>query len=306
MIDLPQSDVGWTKIFGGLPARWPLHVLLIGDVGRHEFRDCVAQIRSRTQAIEIARIDDAIGSMDDEPDLIVLLAGRPGEFAAEEVERLRYGAPLARIVALMGSWCEGESRSGRPWPAVPRIYWHQWPAWFDREVTGLETRGAGTLSLPVTATDEERILCYVEADCDRACGTIAIYSAEVETRGMLAEVCRASGYEVVPVDTVETFASVPLTAGICDFPATDTKRFANLRELAAHRPDVPWFALLNFPRDEDRQSALDCGARGVLSKPLTVSDLQETIEHVRADRDCPIPESVSDHVARDGRSRCAN
>ncbi|HEY1603307.1 MAG TPA: response regulator [Pirellulales bacterium] len=285
MIDLSQSEVAWTEVSGGLPARWPLHVLLIGDAARREFRECVAQIRSRTQAIEIVRLDEALGSMAYEPDLIVLLAGRPGEFAAGEVERLWSWAPLARIVALTGSWCEGESRTGRPWPAVPRIYWHQWPAWFEREMTGLERHSVGTLTLPVTATEEERMLCTAESARDHAHGTIAIYSAELEARDMLAEVFRACGYEVAPIGTVAALASVSLTAGVCDFSNTDADRFTILRELAAHRPDIPWFALLNFPRDEDRQAVLECGARGVLSKPLSVSDLQETLER---------------HVARDG------
>lgn len=95
---------------------------------------------------------------DDEPDLCVLLASRPGEFSQAAVDRIRRAAPLARIVGLLGAWCEGEARSGHLWPAVPRIYWHRWQEWFQGELATLTAGRCGTLSLPLTTTDEERLL----------------------------------------------------------------------------------------------------------------------------------------------------
>ena len=116
---------------------------------------------------------------------------------------MRRAAPLCRFVALAGSWCEGESRSGRPLPAVPRVYWHQWSAWFDRELAELGGGRSGTLSLPLTATEEERLLRGAETGRPRACGTIAIYGTERESAAMLADACRACGYEVVALATAE-------------------------------------------------------------------------------------------------------
>ena len=51
------------------------------------------------------------------PDVIVVAQAFPGQFSHQAIDRLRRLAPLARMVGLMGSWCEGEMRTGSPWPA---------------------------------------------------------------------------------------------------------------------------------------------------------------------------------------------
>src|SRR5206468_630467 len=47
---------------------------------------------------------------------------------------LRRAAPLAGVVALLGSWCEGETRTGRPLSGVQRLYWYDFPAWWRRQL----------------------------------------------------------------------------------------------------------------------------------------------------------------------------
>ena len=48
------------------------------------------------------------------PAAILFVQSRPGQFAQCDIERLHALAPLARLVALLGPWCEGEARSGHP------------------------------------------------------------------------------------------------------------------------------------------------------------------------------------------------
>ena len=68
------------------------------------------------------------------PDVIVVAQAFPGQFSLDEIDRIRGLAPLARLLGLLGSWCEGEVRTGLPWPAVIRIplsgsfyqYFHWW------------------------------------------------------------------------------------------------------------------------------------------------------------------------------------
>src|SRR5262245_51191431 len=88
-------------------------------------------------AIDVSAALDWLSTQPREPELIVLTQSRPGEVSCEAVDRLRSAAPLSRLVGLLGSWCEGEVRSGHPWPAVERVYWHQWPAWLVREMRQL-------------------------------------------------------------------------------------------------------------------------------------------------------------------------
>jgi len=106
-------------------------VLLIGDTSRAEFQEARATLAATSQLVE-ARDTATAGALlargQVVPELIVLAQAYPGQFSEAEVKRLWRLAPLGRVIGLLGSWCEGESRSGRPWPGGIRLYWHQWPA----------------------------------------------------------------------------------------------------------------------------------------------------------------------------------
>src|SRR5690349_6619470 len=55
------------------------------------------------------------------PAAILLVQSWPGQIGRDNVERLHAAAPLARLVALVGAWCEGELRNGQAWRGVVRI-----------------------------------------------------------------------------------------------------------------------------------------------------------------------------------------
>src|SRR4029078_6576733 len=66
-------------------------------------------------------------------------------------------APLARLVALVGPWCEGEMRSGRAWPGVVCVPWRGWQRRLP-QVLGLDRSDEERAErLPRTATETERI-----------------------------------------------------------------------------------------------------------------------------------------------------
>ena len=79
-------------------------VWLVGEIEHPDFAETVALVRDAA----------SVGSLP--PELIVMAQSRPGVFSAQWIERLRRSAPLAGVVALLGTWCEGETRSGRPAP----------------------------------------------------------------------------------------------------------------------------------------------------------------------------------------------
>ena len=56
------------------------------------------------------------------------------------VDAIAAHAPLAGIVALLGSWCEGETRASRPSHDVQRLYWYEFAPWWRRQ---LALRAAG-------------------------------------------------------------------------------------------------------------------------------------------------------------------
>jgi hypothetical protein len=258
------------------PVGLPLRVWVLGDAGHEDFRACVEQIVARTEATLFPTWPDEL-ARDSEPDLCVVLAARPGEFAPETIESLRHWAPLARVVGLLGSWCEGESRTGRPWTAVPRVYWHRWQAWFERELAAWENCECGTLSLPLTATEEERLLHGGALSGERGdiavAVSVAIHSASREMAGMLVEACAALGYDARRYDVGDTSANEQPAIGIYDAATCEAGMIEELRELAAGSPSTYWLVLANFPRPDDERWLREAGATAVLSKPLVIDEL---------------------------------
>src|SRR5690606_19180040 len=54
----------------------------------------------------------------------------PGIYKQAQIETLRQLAPLAQIVVVAGTWCEGELRTGKPQSGVLRLYWHELAHWW--------------------------------------------------------------------------------------------------------------------------------------------------------------------------------
>ena len=105
-----------------------ISVLLVGDAERSEFRESVAALDALGHVTSVADPALAEAVLRDGhlvPEVIVLAQAYPAQFSHASVDRLRRLAPLSRILGMMGSWCEGEMRTGKPWPAALRIYWHQ-------------------------------------------------------------------------------------------------------------------------------------------------------------------------------------
>ncbi|MFZ1933599.1 MAG: response regulator [Thermoguttaceae bacterium] len=262
------------------PSATPLSILAIGDTTRREFREARACLGKWGSVADFSDPDSAAAGLAQNrisPDLLVVAQAFPGQFSHETIDRLRRLAPLARLLGLMGSWCEGEMRSGSPWPATLRTYWHQWPACGNRQLRRLAMGQSCSWALPLTASDEERLLA--DAKSSSACqGSIVIRSHSREMADCLSAACRRHGlvpiwqHDAAAVRVEGATAAIFECVDLCDDERDAMQRFAD-----ATRP-APLIALLSFPRIEDRDRAASTGASAVLSKPLVLEDLIETID----------------------------
>src|SRR4051794_21630350 len=112
-------------------------VWVVGDWKRDAFAEAVAWMRSAARCVFFDSMEAPFSPRPDEnsgPGAIVIVESRPGQFSRREVERLHAAEPLARLVALLGTWCEGEERSGRPWPGVVRVPASSWRWRLPREL----------------------------------------------------------------------------------------------------------------------------------------------------------------------------
>jgi len=208
------------------------------------------------------------------PELVVWAESRRGQFSHAALAALRKIVPLVRVWRLLGSWCEGESRSGRPPLACLRSYWHQWEARFGGQLE-IERSGANPpWALPLTATPDEQILAVTDQTFSRRrAGTITVCAASATAAGSLGELCRAAGYETLIVADEGRFRASGAAAVVWDATVeqmTDPECVAKLRGSAGGAPLV---AIVGFPRPDDVESALRCGIAAVVSKPLLAGDL---------------------------------
>lgn len=254
----------------------PLTVKLIGPIDHQDFREAAALIRDSARSAIAAGIS---------PELVVICQARPGQISQHEVESLQRRWPLAGIVTIAGSWCEGEIRTGRPWPGVKRFYWYEFPAWWRLQ---LAQRSAGLCpdwSRP-TSDALRRLAIH-----NRRCGIIVLSAANRHIADALAEVLRYAGYATVwhPPGRPTTIVRGAI-AGIWDGGQLNDREAEDLAAFChtLARDAASVVALLDFPRRDRYEVAQQLGAAAVLGKPWINTDLIATIEAL-ANRDAEVP-----------------
>ncbi len=270
-------------------------VLLIGDTSWLEFRPCI-RLLADMRGVRVRRRPALVAAADapNEHDLVMILQRYPGEHRVDDLERLRSAQPLARFVAILGSWCEGEGRSGEPLPGTLRYYWHQWMSSARDQLRLLRTGKNRAWSLPPTATDEDLVLA--EADtvtatkglqaenpaAERSAPLLLVmsrdYSAFESLRsaaglwGMRAEWRRlAAGLQSLPDATTALVIDVERDGEL------SPRRLGRLQTEAGGKAPVPIVLLLGFPRLHDVRRYLRAGATAVLSKPYALRDLERIL-----------------------------
>jgi CheY-like chemotaxis protein len=260
-----------------------ISILLLGETDRPEFCDFRSTLESLGRVSRISDVEQAIQVLETGeiiPDVIVIAQAFPQQFSHHDIDRLRRLAPLSRILGLLGSWCEGETRSGQPLPAAIRIYWHQWHARAERELRRLIQSQCPSWGLPVTATEEERLLQNTGQSLPCGQGLVAIHARRFASADWLMEACRTCGYSTVWLRPPH-YAQVE-GAIVAVFVGSDLhgEELEQLRRLTHALGRTPVIALLDFPRIEDKRRAIAAGAAAVLSKPLNLDDLYWQLDRV--------------------------
>ncbi len=253
-----------------------ISILLVGNTDRREFRRSGAVLDELGRVVAAADADSAHAVLAGGrivPDLIVVAQAYPGQFTTESIDRLRRLAPLARVLGLLGSWCEGETRSGEPWPAAIRIYWHQWLPRVATEIADLREGVCSTWALPMTASEEERQVLVADKPFSKREGLIVISAVQFDVQDWLVAACARRGYSTIWLRPDRPVEVERPTAAVFDGDQCRGAELRALKQLAAALGPVPIVALLDFPRAEDRDRALAAGAAAVISKPLLIEDL---------------------------------
>jgi hypothetical protein len=269
-----------------------LSILVVGNTDRAEFREA-RQLLERwgrvMAAADTSAAAAALAGGESPVDLIVVAQAFPGEFPAERGDSLRRLAPLARVVALLGSWCEGETRTGRACPGAIRVYWHQWAARAERELSRLCEGRCSAWSLPATASDEEQILVSAEEPIVKRQGLVAIYSARFEMHQWLAAACRRAGFTTAWLrpDRLDSPGpgrlGVPEPARVVLFDAADGRgeELKHLRRLSGRSTITP---LSPCGRGAGGEGAGQRDGEAVVGRPLRAAAGRGNRSRVRGGR----------------------
>jgi hypothetical protein len=271
-----------------------VQVLLILPALREEFLQPMAELRRVAEVFECQTPRSALEFLRDAespPVLVVIAQSRPGEFLHDELDQLVQLAPLARFVLLLGSWCEGESRTGKVWPGATRVFWYDWPGEVARNLPAISEGRFAPWLAPATTLEEERYLFgpsnqrLPEKNGELVLNpTVLVCTRRSSYGDALCTACRQQGYEAVwqRPDRPKRIQSVGaiIWEGVQLLPA----EVAELQALATLWPQTPVIALADFPRLETQERAFAAGVAALLAKPCSLANLLAQLQHW-----CPLP-----------------
>ena len=263
-------------------------VLLVGDSEHGDFTEALDWLKQHCDVQSVAAIHEAgtLLSRMAAPHVVLFAQSRPGQFAQADVETLHARSPLSRLVVLLGSWCEGEMRTGKPWAGVVRIYWHQWAARMIPELTPGPIGIGGVWRLPRTASGTEQLAHTAEGAWRQGQGLVAIHARLFCDYQALSDACLAGGYSSTWDHPYCPSFAGGTAAVLCNLLGGDPDEAAQVAVLARRYAPAPVIALLDFLRSDDLHRMLDAGAAAALAKPFLVGDLLWLIDRqLRVGRD---------------------
>jgi hypothetical protein len=268
-------------MFNAMSVNFP--ILGIGDFKCREFQEAGKWL-ARRGAANASDIGSGVRKISNEvdPALVIVAQQQPSEFSASDFERLRSAAPLSRIVRLLGPWFEGETRTGRPLPGMPRFYWHQWPR-LARQIESLKAGDDSPFMLPSTAGEDERILAPVApVKIDGSPKRIVIIARFRETADSLADLCATRGWCARWLQGFPRAALSETDAAIVDVLRGDTEDFRTINAFEQLIRPAPILAIVGFPRSSYVEQLCKAGAAAIVSKPYLADDLLWQLERLMA------------------------
>jgi hypothetical protein len=252
-------------------------VRLVGEYDHPDFAEAIALVRNVAQLTFDATLRAC-------PELIIVAQSRPGSIGSLSIEELRRAAPLAGVVALLGSCCEGQARASRPTNDILRLYWYQFAPWWRRQ---LALRAAGHCpewALPETISGHLQLqgtqYSGLSTQYTVSSGVISLSTTHWETADALADALQSAGLASIWEPPSRTAPVVHgISAGIWDGGQLDDRELKCLAAFCRRlkRDAAPVVALSDFPRRDRCELARQAGAAMVLGKPWNNTHLVESL-----------------------------
>lgn len=259
-------------------------ILVTGDYWHEDFRDVLSQMKVPTTLVALESLQEREPSAENYQ-AVLLAQSRPDQFSHADLEFLQAKFPNTPIVSLVGSWCEGELRSGDPAGGGVRIFWHQWQGRYENFANEFNRSQVTNWHLPKTANDVDRVsetVLHLAAHDDGLNNNSTHVGISAWTRDgyeMIADALNAFDFRCSWLESHKTESGTPDV--IC---VNGNSLSTNLRDNVVHlrkvAPGAPVVAVLNFPRKIEVEEARDLGVVEIVSKPYQLVDLKFAIERV--------------------------
>ena len=217
-----------------------------------------------------------------EPDFVLVMKGFGGEFAEETVREIKRELPITPILTILGSWCEGEARTGVPLNGVHNVMWYDFlsmaPLEFQAAALGFPTvwalpEGAWPDAMETLAQRRDRVLL---PERERRPCRMWIETDDFEQFRLLRDVFRTC-FETEVFGRFAGCQPADLGASdflVCDFPDFTPATQARFLELRTRFPAACSLAFLEFPRAHEWRWIHEHGGMKVFPKPFRIQDLQ--------------------------------
>ena len=297
-----------------MPRRRDPLCLWIGDQDHYEWRNVILWLTEHIEFVQAEAPAAILPVPETQPpfELIILAQSRPGQFPTGDVEKLQQRWPDARLLGIVSSWCEGEVRSGRPWPGVWRVAASEL-IFRLRDLLNVDqtevSRSRGTRKepiqeqaiilntsrpprrsrswlLPQNLGDAERLYYEAAEPLPSGTGDVLIATTSQDAFETLAIAVRQAGFSATwqrpraPIGSDSRIGSGSRAAIWDAHQGTDTE-WSSIYGFAKSVSPVPLMVILGFPRPEDFARAAHMSAEihghpdhiAVLAKPQRLSDL---------------------------------
>jgi hypothetical protein len=246
-------------------------ITVLGNFDLPEFLAPLSWLQSRYPVQRFRRCEDAAQFLATNSCAgQVIAVGRPGLFDASDMDSLHALAPMAPIVALAGVWCDGETRSGRPWSGIPRVSWHTWRSAFEQLWGDRPQRRS--LWLPRIANDLERLIAQPPLPSQPNRPLLLVRSHDYGLAETLVSAADRQGWRAIHVTKDQILSQDAAEAWIWDLNRAEDDEMDALATARHIHSQARWVLLQSYPRPESLelvQSEKDV----LLPKPFSLADL---------------------------------
>ncbi|MDO4570568.1 MAG: hypothetical protein Q4D38_09315 [Planctomycetia bacterium] len=223
------------------------------------------------------------------PRLTLLWRPVPERDQSSEALALKRAFPISPLLSILGSWCEGEGRTGSPEKNASSLMWYDFVTMFPLEKFAWSHDFSSVWNLPESALPDAQIRWALRRSQHLHLEPIPPCATWVETDDF--ELFRFFRDALSPSPTFGSFSTFDelslcvddrVRRVVFDCPDWTPATQSCFVEVRARFPRAQVFAFLEFPRSHEWRQLEEFGAARVFPKPFRLDDFYFAISELES------------------------